>query len=226
MAKLPGRRSKTPLMTEEQKAFEQKFGRCPKGHQLPHRTNKGICTAVFCAGASSGAPSKKKSRRTEVVELREEVIGAATQPIDAPTAPNTALAPVDSDLDTHELTEVANRITKAKTRHQARMAYVKLPVFKDQKEIELHVEAKKMELLPLALADVEYQLKLGDAQEREKARKEVLDMTGHGKQDGKSGPSTPQIIIIGAGTDAQSLPWVRRVDPSTLPAGVTINEEK
>lgn len=187
--KLPGRRSKTSLMTEDQKDAESKFGRCPKNHALPHRTNRGNCTPLFCAGSASGTAGLAKK---EAKELKTQDLG---------------------DVDDAELEVVSRRIAAASTRHKARMAYVKTPeTFVDPKEREKWIEDKKQELVPIALADIEFSLKLGDQQEREKARKDVLDMTGHGKRDGGGGSTSPLIILAGVTGNLGDNPWVRRVD--------------
>lgn len=190
--KLPGRRAKTPLLTEGQKAQEAQFGRCPKGHALPHRTNKGNCTPLFCAGSTPG----KKETTTGSSKLAKKT---------AASLQTTALA----DADVQELAEVTTRIARAETRHKARMDYLKVPEFNDPKERDRWIEDKKQALIPLALADVEYSLKLGDQQERERARKEVLDMTGHGKREGGGGSTSPLIVLMGVSGNLAENPWVR-----------------
>lgn len=194
--KLPGRRSKTSLMTEDQKRVESKFGRCPKGHALPNRTNRGNCTPLFCAGSTPGKQRKAKPVTTHQ-EMEQTKSELAVQDV--------------GDVDQVELQVTQERMAKAVTRHKARMAFAKVPEFADAKERERWVENKKEELVPLALADVEFSLKLGDAQEREKARKEVLDMTGHGKRDTGGGSTSPLIILAGITGNLADNPWVRKV---------------
>lgn len=186
-------------MTEEQKAAESKFGRCPKNHALPHRTNKGNCTPLFCAGSTPGnvtLTKVKKEAKLAVQDLGE--VG-----------------------DVDEAEDVMIRQSKNHTKHLARMKYVNLPEFRDAKERETWVENKKQELVPLAIADLEIQLKLGDTQEREKARKEVLDMTGHSKREG-AGSTSPLIMLVGVTGNLADNPWVRKVDPKDLPPGTQV----
>lgn len=205
MAKLKVRRTKE--MNEEQRSDEAKFGRCPKGHALPHRTNKGNCTPLFCAGSTASPTPKKGSSPLAKQEAKDMA---------------TDIAKADDSVDLDVLTETTSRISKAATRHKARMAYVKVPEFSDAKEREKWVENKKNELVPLALADVEFSLKLGDSQERERARKEVLEMTGHGKRDTGGGSTSPLIILTGVTGNPGDNPWVRRVDKDgkALPAQI------
>lgn len=202
MGKLPGRLKKTPLLTEDQKKTEAKFGRCPEGHALPHRTSKGNCTAMFCMGKGGKAKSPAKAKKETALAVKGGFTDLAI-------------------IDVPEMEEASSKIAKADTRHRARMAFTKTPeVFESEKVREEWIETKKQELVPLALADIEYSLKLGDQQEREKARKEVLDMTGHGKKESAS-QQTPLIIITGAPSSGQ-MPWVRRIgaDGKELPAAV------
>lgn len=188
--KLPGRRSKTSLMTEAQKEQESKFGRCPANHALPHRTNKGSCTPLFCAGSSPGKKEPKK--KTSALMVKE-------------TISDLALAGGD------EADEASKRIAKAETRHRARMSYVKFPKeFESDKARDVWMEAKKKELAALAMADVEFSLKLGDGQEREKARDKALDMAGHGRKEAGQGNQAPLMFIVGL--QEGGLPWIRRTD--------------
>lgn len=193
MGKLPGRLKKTPLLTEDQKKTDAKFGRCPKGHALPHRTNKGNCTAMFCMGGGK-AKSPSKAKKETALAVKDGL---------------TDLAEADGE----ELAMVSSKIAQANTRHRARLQFTKTPEsFVDEKTQEEWVEAKKKSLVPLALADVEYALKLGDAQEREKARKEVLDMTGHGRKEAGNAPTQPLIIITNGPGGLGQNPWVRQID--------------
>lgn len=197
MGKLPGRLKKTPLLTEEQKTTEAKFGRCPKGHKLPHRTNRGLCTPVYCVGSKPGKKDKKQK---------------ALVPVDPGF---TDLAEVGSIIGNPLFTDpmFERKIQEAETRHNARVKFVQMPFsFANEKEQDAWIEAKKRALVPLALADVEYSLKLGDQQEREKARKEVLDMTGHGKKEADGSKSTPQIIIVGMNGQVADNPWIRKME--------------
>jgi hypothetical protein len=208
MSKLPGRRSKTPLLTEEQKKTESKFYRCPKGHSLPNRTNQGNCTPIFCAGSKPG----KKEKKAKGPKMQD--LGEVT----------TTLAKVASaGAEEMELVTTA-KIQQAAGRFKARKNYVKLPEFQNPDDRDAWVEQKKGELVPYALMDLEYAVTLGDSQEREKARKEILDITGHGKAGAPQGQ--PMIIIHGFSGNPQDLPWVQRVEVPKLPPGKVTNEKK
>lgn len=204
--RIPGRRKN--LLTEEQARLEEKFGRCPKGHALPHRTERGNCNPMMCAGMDSPVRDRSDQRKGGKSKSKSPKGSSTVVPGDA--LQTTALAEVDQAIAS-EMTEAETRIVKAATRHKARMKYVGMPTeWADDKEREKWIESKKRELIPFALAEVEYSLKLGDPSERERARKDVLDMTGHGKREpgGQGGPA--QIVIVGM--QAGGLPWVRRVD--------------
>ncbi len=231
MGKVPPRRRAG--MSEDDVKAEASFLRCPSGHALPHRTNRGNCNPMFCsAPAKSGAdPAPSAGEPAET----------PTGPIQ-PEAPADEFTPVESravtkqvDEDKKQALDVARRIKQAHTRHEARLKYLgDVPEFKDEKEKEQWIEAKKKALIPLALLDVEYALKLGDTAERERARREVLDMTGHGKRESQNQQNQPLIIISGLADGG--LPWVRRVDangkqlPSNTvtvaPAGGPKNEKE
>jgi hypothetical protein len=208
MARLKVKRSQH--MTEDQRSDEAKFGRCPKGHALPYRTNRGNCTPLFCAGSKSN--NQPKAPGPASLSVKAEAKDLATIATD-----------MGAD-DLAVLDETVSKIAKASTRHKARMAYVKVPEFADAKEREKWVENKKSELVPLALADVEYALKLGDSQERERARKEVLEMTGHGRRDSGGGSTSPLIILTGVTGNPGDNPWIRRIDKDgkELPANATV----
>lgn len=207
MRKLPGKRSTTDQMTEEQKEADQKFSRCPKGHALPHRTNKGLCSPLFCAGSIKGAKSTAKPVQPKPAKVKQDALEKAAR---------GELADLGFDIEAAGVEEATaqttGKIVQAHGRYTARQAYLKVPEFKDARERDTWVENKKMELVPLALANVEYSLKLGDSIERERAGSKILDMTGHGKKDGGSGNSAPLIMLIGAPTTPGQGPWVRRID--------------
>lgn len=103
------------------------------------------------------------------------------------------------------------------TQRQALMT----PVPKDLNaaESEAFVNAKKAELAPSAILELEYQLKFGTDEQRMKAAERILDATGHGKREGNFGSAA---VIIVTGVDATKLPW----KPSTQVVDSIVKDTK
>jgi hypothetical protein len=67
-------------------------------------------------------------------------------------------------------------------------------------------------MLPLAIADVEADLRWGDDTQRATARRQVLEATGRGRRDGIGGGSGPSIVIIANNPNGTiDLPWAQKV---------------
>jgi hypothetical protein len=101
------------------------------------------------------------------------------------------------------------RIRRAKGRLRAQHKALNVPQGLTGKAAEDWADKKAVELLPFAMAELEYQLSFGDNKQRAEAAKEVREMTGRGKRDG-SGGGGPTIILVGS-SDGQN-PFLKRVD--------------
>ena len=134
------------------------------------------------------------------------------------TPEEQAIEKVAQEAVNAEMTTLKTALAVAETRLKA----VGAPKFKTPQERSHWVEEKKQALVPHALADVEIALKTGSISQRERARKDVLDMTGH-SQGEQLGPQTPLIMIVqGEGR----LPWVRKVSDGTVVDAEIVSEER
>jgi hypothetical protein len=158
--------------------------RCPSGHNLPHKGDLGECTPVDC-----GAPHDKPS-----AALPEPARALATKEKQAP-------GEVES-----------GRIALAEQRLRARLEALAVPEFKDAADAETWADRKLAMMLPLAIADVEADLRWGDDTQRATARRQVLEATGRGRRDGIGGGSGPSIVIIANNPNGTiDLPWAQKV---------------
>lgn len=198
------------------------FLKCPKGHDLPHRTNKGQCSPNYCAGSASGgapptrlrAKAKKETKKAVEIALRD----AADREIDK-IVPTT-----DQDLVATKATAKAAKIEhiakmgNAIGRLAARRAFLQVPDGLNGEDAEAWADAKLTTLLPDAVADLEYDLKLGDDGQRRHARDRILDATGRGKRENGVGGAQPIIILTGGAV--QNPPWKKEpkvIDVSVVP---------
>lgn len=157
------------------------FFTCPQGHKLPYRSSGGECTAIYCVEAD------KKASRALVK-----------------ASPKEAAKAIREEASEVEATE-ARRLARAQARLKARAGLISVPDLQDPEAAEDWAVRKKHSLVPYAVAELEYQLKYGDDTQRANAAKEVLDRTGHGKQD-KSNLGGAVIILTGGSIQ---LPWAQ-----------------
>jgi hypothetical protein len=176
--------------------------RCPKGHELPRRTSRGECTPIYCAGGARG-------------RLPKDMTGIVTAKLDA-AIPAEARRGVEED-----------RLAMAQSRLAARKKYLKVPEGLTGADAEAYVTRKMVDLSPLAAAELEFELTLGDDKARAEAARDVLDRTGFGKREGGHVAAGP-ILIINAGGGTLELPWLRReVKPdATISVGVNPRAEE
>jgi hypothetical protein len=186
-----------PRKTKAVKEATEQFYQCPAGHRLPHRTDLGRCTALYCAGYQ-----KRVKENGKVTKVRQAEI-------------QTLLAPEPvEDVQTEEKAA----ITRMDSRRMARREYFGAPTKLQGADAEEWGDKKLVELVPEAVAELEYQLKLGDDEQRFRAAKQVLDSTGRGKREVGAGGSSPIIMLVGAGPGPVQAPWVQRVEPDKLPS--------
>lgn len=206
-------------------AVEKLQGRCPGAHVLPHRTDRGQCTPVFCAGSAPRAPAlvvdtlpdgsrfvtigKKgtKERRTRkealaIVSAEADKVIDALIPGDSPAM--VAARQAAHQQKAEELVKLAHGIG----RFAAMRAFLKVPEGLEGADAEQYVTQRSMALTVDALAEVERQLKLGDDSMRREAARDILDMTGLRKKEGVQGGG-PVIMLVGQ--NGQGLPWMQRV---------------
>lgn len=158
--------------------------RCPNGHNLPHKGDAGECTPVAC-----GAPKVPSSI----------------------TLPEATAAIVQAEKEAPGDVESA-RIHLAEARLAARHRALQVPKFDDAAQAEEWADRKLAMMLPLAVADVEADLRWGDDKQRETARRQVLEATGRGRREGIGGSGGPSIVIIANNPNGSiDLPWAQKV---------------
>lgn len=130
-------------------------------------------------------------------------------------APDVSLAPVLGVTQANQDAVIARDEFLGKAAHAVGrdLARRKLLGFPEGKlegaDAEEWADKKIVEMLPLAVAELEFQLKYGDDEQRAKAANKVLDATGRGKRENGAGAVAP-IIMIQSGAAFQ-LPWVKDV---------------
>jgi hypothetical protein len=174
---------------------------------------------------------KKKKLQAEVEEAVEEA--------------DADLAAADADEDMDELLpgtgpgerqgraagklakfEALNGVGAALGRYAVRRKLLKVPKLEDEKQLETYVGKKLLELAPEALAQMEWDLKLGDDRARSEAAREILDRAGFGKGEKKDQLNAP-IVIINPGAVMSQLPWVQRqISDAGQVVDVTPDKEK
>jgi hypothetical protein len=195
------------------------FTECPKGHKLPREG----CTPLYCGdtpngkkvvrkdpaslkavkqGRTQAAHAKAKSPGLSGVALREvEKLKSALAVTDLGSA-----APEVPTADEDHQAKVVERVGKRIAERAVRMALLKLPPNLSGADAEEWADRKAVELLPHALAQIEYDLLYGDDGQRREAARDVLDMTGRRRRDGGGNVAPTIVLNLGAGN---MLPWER-----------------
>lgn len=206
------------------------MGRCPKGHILPHRTNLGTCTPVYCAGHLSGVNERSahvstkatkddkfttmaalgvatRRNRKEVMDILSKEADSVIDTMIPETIPGWEQARATAKAQKgEELVKLSHAIG----RWSAMKAFFKVPEGLKGAEAEQFVAEKAMELSVDAVCELERQLKLGDPAERRDALRDILDMTGQRRKE-SIGSSSPTIILIGQSPNGPvAVPWDRR----------------
>jgi len=178
--------------TEIQQKQTERFYVCPKGHRLPHQTNRGNCTPDWCAGRAG-----KDAKQPATLAKRIDEV--------------PALAGVEEQ----------NRIVKAETRRKARLKAVEFPETPlEGGAAEEWADKEIIKLLPEAVAELKFNLRYGDDQQREKAADKILAATGRGKKESGGGGAIFN-VVVGAGSipGAPPVPFLQRVQPQKLGEG-------
>lgn len=187
---------------------EANCARCPTGHALPHHTNLGQCTPLFCAVP----PAKGPKRDGPAYPGRGQSYGVAETALSSSKSAKDDRAKEKRDLISAE----KRRLGYANDRRRVREEYIKVPKNLSGPEAEAYVTKRLVELTPYAVAELEYQLLYGDDRQRAEMMKEALDRTGFGVKDG-GGSAVGPVLIINASGGQLNVPWAQRVPP-----GVTV----
>lgn len=200
----------------EVEAAEIQYGRCPRGHPLPNHTNKGDCAPIYCAlekGDKADPKKAEKARRSELARHQE----TADKHLDKMLPKGDPLFDVARADAIEEKVETVSRMAKAVGRLSARRAFFNVPEGLGGAEAEEWATQRAVSLLPDALAEIEYQLKMGDDSQRRDAARDVLDINGMRKKDG--GGNVGATIILNLG--GSRLPWQQGAKAEVVEGEVT-----
>lgn len=209
MGKLPASRKGAKNLPQEDLALEEALLRCPNAHLLPHDTGHGQCTSFYCGDGKRGMRKPKDKRLKKVKEGMVEL-----KPSDIERA-----FPTTEPTPSEELMDAQHRISGAAARLQARRAFLKVPEGLKGEDAENYVTSKLVDLTPDAVAEYEFQLKLGDDKQRMEAASRIMDATGHGKRDRENAGSSP--ILLLTGVDVNQLPWALKKPEKLVEGQVT-----
>lgn len=172
--------------------------KCPNGHDVGAFVGKVACGPDFCGEnlqswnpETTKAP-KQQRKKTELPIPYVEVNKTVRE-----TSKALKREGLPQDLTDEAAAEI-ERMKKAIGKYEAHRAFLKIPdISKMTTEEAKDWVSKKIDaLLPEALARVEYNLKLGDEQAKDKAAYELLDRGGFGRKDGGGLPGAPIIIQV------------------------------
>jgi hypothetical protein len=202
--------------------------RCPKGHLLPNKTNRGSCTPIYCADTQGSKSARSKTEnvvRKAINDVREKVKEGADEHLDKLIKKDDPYASLKKNSAVEGKLDESVRIGKAAGRFAARMSVLDVPNVKG-KEAEAWADERLVDLLPLAVAEKEFELKFGDDEQRSKAADRILEANGRGKRENQVA-SAPTILLIGNGPQGQlDAPWIKRLPAKQIPEGVTVDEKK
>jgi hypothetical protein len=186
---------------ESVRKSEAQFYRCPEGHSLPNRAHNGNCTPIWCAGKAVRADKPDIKKKAEIVKTQLKAL-------------KKAVAKGGDDV------ELSATIQRAGTRRNARLEAVNFPEKPmEGGEAEDWADKKLVSLLPEAVAELEYKLKFGDDDQREKAADKIMQATGRGKREGTGGGGSLFTVILGTTAEGAPVPWMQRVTPKKLKEG-------
>lgn len=175
---------------------------CPKKHPLPNTTKYGQCTPLHCP---LDLPVDEFPHEP-AIKLPSNIL-----PVAAEAAETIAVIAEETHID-EALATTAKRkqlqdLSHAAGRSAARKAFFKVPTNMDAPTAEAWAQAKAVSLLPDALAELEYQLKLGDDTMRRDAARDILDINGMRKRDSPGNGGATIILNLGG----KELPWAQKV---------------
>jgi hypothetical protein len=156
------------------------------------------------AGKETGARSLANITKTVMEEHGQDAAAAVA-------AAKEAVPEIEEteELDLAVQREAVDEIRKAAfgfTRTHARMKMLKVPEGLKGDAAEQWADARMVELLPLAVADIEYDLIAGSPDQRAKARQQVLDATGRSKREAAAGTTAPIVMLVGS---VAQVPWAQ-----------------
>lgn len=201
-----------------------KFLRCPKDHKVGAPGPFGTCTPLVCAhqvqkkakvkrdGHRDLSPvAKGKRPLTKKTEAAiEEMTPKADALIKAEQERSPERPPVTfDDILAKAKEEMLERMAISQVQFGVKAAASGLPAGLKGSEAEAWADSKLAELLPIAVAEYEYQLKHGTMKERGEAAAAVMNANGRGKRE-QGGNHGPSILIVTAPGTTFEKPWRKK----------------
>lgn len=156
------------------------------------------------------APTPPSQRR-----LVEAVDATPTKPTRGRKPKNTLAAPPQPAADA-PTAPIPAALQAAADAHQYKMGLVGgfRVADKPEADIKAWADRKALEMLPVALAEVNFNLKYGNDKQRSEATNQVLDMHGLRKREAAAGQHATIVLNLNGGKDAlaSALPWLKRED--------------
>ena len=198
---------------------------CPKGHSIPHRTPHGECTPMYCAVTNAPVAGKTKAnqkvlqterkrqianKKTSFQIKRELAIEKATKDLELEVLRTPLQIPdgANSMLVNEGRLEVLAQGSANLGKHRARLSFIKDMPVADADEVTINnwTDKRTLQLLPIAVAEKEYQLRFGDDGQRERAADAVLKMTGRYQKEGALAGGASIVLMVGPG--GMQLPYM------------------
>lgn len=172
------RKSKKALVGSSLDALaDSKFLRCPKGHGLPHKTDKGRCTPLSCAETSGDLTRVRVDKIEDPEERVTKVAG-------------------DEEL----------RVKVQSARKEVWNKFLGIPMDLKGAEAEKYADDELQSMLPFAIGVVKKQLLYGTEEQQERAADRVLKATGKSAKEAAASMAPTMVIQMAPGTKFE-FPW-------------------
>lgn len=149
----------------------------------------------------AGAGKKRKSKSSSALPATE------APPEPAPPAPQGPIT----------FGGVPEHLTQAHAAQEWKLGLIKgsgVPT-KDDASIKQWADRKAVEMLPQAMAEINFQLKYGSDKQRQEAADRILDMHGLRKREAQAGNHATIVLNLGGEALAAKLPWLSRSDAAS-----------
>jgi len=191
---------KTQLQSGLEVETDKSFARCPDGHPLPRKTQRGRCTPLACADKLSMAEVKTHHLTKRTAEKAMSEIPGVTLAKEEDAEDRIVKVTGDEEL----------RVKIQSARKKVWQDFLQIPIDLRGADAEKHADEELVNMLPFAVGVIKKQLLFGSEEQQERAANKVLDANGRGKRE-SPGASTPSIIINMAngvaGATGIQLPW-------------------
>lgn len=208
-------RKKAPNRKAAVASVEAEFMKCPSGHSLPHHTDQGNCSPVYCAGYKGGSVKAREAKQ-------RKALGKAVHAQADDTIKKLLTTDEAREIAREEKGEEAGKLAMAVGRLAARKAFSKIPEGLEGAEAEEWAQKFAVSRLPAALAELDYQLMMGDDRQRSEAAHDFLDINGMRKRESGGGGGATIILNLGG----KELPWAQKVIEKLSPSEEVVDVKK